>query len=78
MRKLPHTERFSRHAVTDDPAPKPDDSASSQPHRQPGELAPLIYTSTDLLQGRREAWIEHEGEMYRLRLTSQGKLYLTK
>jgi hemin uptake protein HemP len=37
-----------------------------------------VYTSEELLQGQREAWIEHRGELYRLRLTSAGKLYLTK
>jgi hemin uptake protein HemP len=39
---------------------------------------PLILSSEQLLQGRREVWIEHQGEMYRLRATSRGKLYLTK
>ena len=39
---------------------------------------PLIIPSEDVFQGRREVWIEHEGEMYRLRLTSKGKLYLSK
>lgn len=38
----------------------------------------LVYQSSELLQGRREVWIEHAGEMYRLRVTSAGKLYLTK
>ena len=37
-----------------------------------------VFTSDELLKGRREAWIEHRGEMYRLRLTGSGKLYLTK
>jgi hemin uptake protein HemP len=37
-----------------------------------------VFTSEELLQGRREAWIEHRGELYRLRLTGSGKLYLTK
>jgi hemin uptake protein HemP len=37
-----------------------------------------VFHSDELLQGRREAWIEHRGEMYRLRLTGSGKLYLTK
>ncbi len=32
-----------------------------------------IFNSDELLQGRREAWIEHRGEMYRLRLTGSGK-----
>lgn len=39
---------------------------------------PLIYSSAELLQGRKEIWIEHGDDMYRLRITSSGKLYLTK
>lgn len=39
---------------------------------------PLIIRSEDLLQGRREIWIAHGEDMYRLRLTSSGKLYLSK
>ena len=39
---------------------------------------PLIYQAADLLQGRREVWIEHGEEMYRLRHTAAGKLYLSK
>lgn len=34
--------------------------------------------STDLFVNTREVLIEHHGEEYRLRLTSQGKLILTK
>ncbi|ADB17444.1 conserved hypothetical protein [Pirellula staleyi DSM 6068] len=37
-----------------------------------------IVSSDELLEGSRELWIEHRGDMYRLRLTSAGKLYLTK
>jgi hemin uptake protein HemP len=36
------------------------------------------FESGELLQGKSEALIEHRGEMYRLRLTGSGKLYLTK
>ncbi len=39
---------------------------------------PQIVTSEELLRGQRELWIEHGENMYRLRLTSAGKLYLTK
>jgi len=42
------------------------------------ERRPRIVSSEELLQGRRELWIEHGDEMYRLRLTKSGKLYLTK
>ena len=39
---------------------------------------PRIIDSQELLSGRREVWIEHGEDMYRLRLTASGKLYLTK
>ncbi|WP_372719043.1 hemin uptake protein HemP [Novipirellula sp.] len=42
------------------------------------ESFPKIIPSSELLQGSREVWIEHGSEMYRLRLTASGKLYLTK
>ena len=44
---------------------------------QPNQPPP-VYSSAELLKGRREVWIEHGDQMYRLRLTSSGKLYLTK
>lgn len=36
------------------------------------------FNSAVLLGGAREVIIEHAGEEYRLRLTNQGKLILTK
>jgi hemin uptake protein HemP len=42
------------------------------------EVRPPVYRSEELLRGCREAWIEHGEQMYRLRLTAAGKLYLTK
>lgn len=48
------------------------------PARREKQDRPLVFSSEQLLQGRREMWIQHHGEMYRLRLTSRGKLYLTK
>lgn len=38
----------------------------------------IVLRSEQLLQGRSEIWIDHHGQMYRLRLTGNGKLYLTK
>jgi len=35
-------------------------------------------SSEALLKGARELLIEHEGALYRLRLTAKGKLILTK
>jgi hemin uptake protein HemP len=43
---------------------------------RPSDLPRL--RSTDLLGGAREAIIEHGQDLYRLRLTSNGKLILTK
>ncbi|SEL46980.1 hemin uptake protein HemP [Ectothiorhodospira marina] len=37
-----------------------------------------LLSSRRLLQGRRQLHIEHMGEIYTLRLTSKGKLILTK
>ncbi len=50
---------------------------SSDPKTAENER-PQIVTSEELLRGQRELWIEHGENMYRLRLTSAGKLYLTK
>jgi hemin uptake protein HemP len=42
-------------------------------------VAPLRrLTSEALLGGAREVILEHRGEQYRLRVTSNGKLILTK
>jgi hemin uptake protein HemP len=45
--------------------------------RPPGQPAPRVQIA-DLLGGGREAVLVHEGAEYRLRLTSNGKLILTK
>jgi hemin uptake protein HemP len=39
---------------------------------------PRMIASSGLFQGEREIWIAHGKEMYRLRITTSGKLYLTK
>jgi hemin uptake protein HemP len=36
------------------------------------------YAVSDLLQGGREAVLEHNGFEYRLRITANGRLILTK
>lgn len=51
---------------------------STEAAAQPTTDAPVIYQSQELLAGRREIWIEHGRDMYRLRLTQQHKLILTK
>jgi len=46
-------------------------------HQTPMPGKPRLRSAV-LLQGHREVIIEHGEEEYRLRLTSQGKLLLTK
>ena len=50
---------------------KPDDEKS------PSE-GPLIYAHEEIFKGRKEVFIELNEEMYRLRITSKGKLHLSK
>jgi len=59
------------------PPSSPDDGGERSDKSKGGE-GPLIYDSDDLFQGRRDVWIKHGDEMYRLRITSAGNLYLTK
>ena len=63
--------------------PSPDTAASgsedeSAPSPPPGATRPAIFRTEDLFGSAQEIWIEHAGEMYRLRITSRGKLLLTK
>jgi hemin uptake protein HemP len=59
----------------DQPAP---DFADAEEQGARKDEARRIIRSEELLQGRREVWIAHGDDMYRLRITSSGKLYLTK
>lgn len=66
----------SREAQVQEPlSPVPHDEERTDPssvrHR-------AVLESTALLQGRREVIIRHDGQDYRLRITRQQKLLLTK
>jgi len=63
---------------SDEQLPEDSDPDDERPPFSEEMRRPLIIQSEDLLQGRSEIWIEHRDEMYRLRLTSSGKLYLSK
>jgi hemin uptake protein HemP len=43
-----------------------------------GRTEPRHVQSRDLFAGRTEICIEHEGSVYRLKITRQGKLILNK
>lgn len=39
---------------------------------------PPAHVAADLTRGGNQAWIEHSGQIYVLRITRAGKLILTK
>ena len=57
------------------PGPSPAEPAPRQPPAPP-PIRELL--STELLQGAKEVLIRHGAEVYRLHLTRNGKLILTK
>lgn len=58
----------------------PGDHAPEPPQQplKPDPLPLAALHSNELLQGRQEVLIEHAGEIYRLRVTRNGKLILHK
>jgi hemin uptake protein HemP len=62
--------------------PPPPDSSDSDPVAKPAAEEPRAQPTTihsrDLFKGTREVLIDHSGEIYRLRLTRNGKLILHK
>lgn len=60
------------------PAPAAPPGATPTPLRRDPRASLPCWRSEDLLAGGQEACIEHAGAAYRLRLTSLGKLILTK
>ncbi|MFP5505862.1 MAG: hemin uptake protein HemP [Gammaproteobacteria bacterium] len=44
----------------------------------PSANPPRVFTTRELLGEQRQIRIEHQGECYVLRITSRGKLILTK
>jgi hemin uptake protein HemP len=57
--------------------PDNDKSRESQPAREDAASV-LTYAVSDLLRGGREAILVHNGAEYRLRITANGRLILTK
>lgn len=57
---------------------RPEDAASANPPIRSIPSSNNRIDSRDLFHGAREITITHSGETYRLRLTAQNKLILTK
>ena len=57
--------------------PSPESGAPTLPPA-PGVQRPPLIDSGQLMQGQRTVEISHNGELYRLQATRQGKLILTK
>jgi hemin uptake protein HemP len=55
-----------------------EDSASAPEHKAATNAAKVRVRVSDILKGGREAILEHDGQDYRLRITANGKLILTK
>ena len=57
----------------------PQDFDGVPPFDRPGAGAtPKRIKARELLRGEREVILEHDGHNYRLRITANGKLILTK
>jgi hemin uptake protein HemP len=55
-----------------------DDAEQTTPQHTPATPRLRRLKVSDLLAGEREAILEHDGQDYRLRITANGKLILTK
>ncbi|MCA9038465.1 MAG: hemin uptake protein HemP [Planctomycetaceae bacterium] len=55
-----------------------DDSRQQRTPKTDERSIPLPVTFSQLAGGRTECAIEHEGQLYRLRVTKNGKLILNK
>ncbi|HAA59425.1 MAG TPA: hemin uptake protein HemP [Planctomycetaceae bacterium] len=54
------------------------DSGSGESGSDAKRKQPAVINSEELLGGSKELWIRHHDEVYRLRLTRNGRLILTK
>jgi hemin uptake protein HemP len=58
--------------------PERDDPEEARASPVPPATGPRCLKVSDLMEGEREAILEHNGQEYRLRITASSKLILTK
>lgn len=64
--------------MTDDPTDDRAQADADEPQRAAVPQPFTLFRSEELFQGRRVVCIEHAGAVYRLQITSRGKLILQK
>ena len=55
-----------------------DDNIVETENHEKSDSTPRVIPADDLFHNDDEIWIEHNGEMYRLRITRRNKLILQK
>ncbi|MEM6618233.1 MAG: hemin uptake protein HemP [Pseudomonadota bacterium] len=60
------------------PTPSPAAGTAAAPGRETGHNGPPRYRARDLSRGGDLVTIEHDGQVYTLRITRSNKLILTK
>lgn len=61
-----------------DPSRQPPENSSQVPSTLPRLPGGVVWTSEEILKGTKEIQIVHRSEIYRLRLTKNDKLILSK
>jgi hemin uptake protein HemP len=56
----------------------PQPASATADTERPAAVGPVRVLVSDILAGGREAILVHDGQDYRLRITANGKLILTK
>jgi hemin uptake protein HemP len=64
--------------MTEEPADDRAPNKPTEPSRSPAPQSFKMFRSEELFQGARIVCIEHAGSVYRLQITSRGKLILQK
>ena len=78
MDPLQEEGRMSRAAPAEPALDTPDTGHPLEMHGNPASAPPVLLTSHELLRGQKAVAITHNGALYRLQTTRQGKLILTK
>jgi len=78
MRGTEKRKTMEKDAGPQDAQPEPKPTQDDSIEKSSGPRLPKIVPFRDLCRCGDEVWIEHAGQLYRLRCTKQGKLLLTK